>query len=404
MKIILTMASAAILLGALTSCTKDPQQALGPPAGARSASKTLPAADDCGVAVAPPSQRVDLITPTFSHPLDATNPLFPVGNLDRVVLLGLEEGEPFRTETTRMRGTKTLLVNGTTVKTLISQYVAWKDRRIEEVAIDLYGQDDEGNVWYFGEDVFNYEDGVVVDDEGTWQAGKHFPVAMIMPADPQTGNVWRPENACPIVFEEVTATKTGVNVDGPRGRVAGALLVTELHMDGTFEDKIFAPGYGEFSTGSGQDIEALALAIPTDFLGGNVPEDLDHLSDGAEQMFALALNGNWQQIAALFDEMEENWNDYEATDVPPLLAVEMNDAIDALDGAIDASDGDGARQGAVDVALACLDFELRYKSRAEIDRDLIEVWSLQLQIDQAAHDVGGIRSDRETIRIIRSRL
>ena len=35
-------------------------------------------------------------------------------------------------------------------------------------------------------------------------------------------------------------------------------------MDGTTEDKTFAPGYGEFYTAGGGDVEALALAVPTD--------------------------------------------------------------------------------------------------------------------------------------------
>ena len=402
MKILRIVACIAVLACMVTSCAKNSQPL--DPQVANTKSPGPVADDDCGLPVAPPGQRVDLITPVFSNPLDADNPLFPVGVLDRAVLLGLSEGEPFRSETTRLSGTEPIMVNGVRVRTIISQYVAWIDRRIAEVALDWYGQDDQGNVWYFGEDVFNYEDGVVADREGTWRAGKQFPVAMIMPANPQVGDVWRPENACPVVFEEVTALQTGVKVDGPRGKVAGALLVRELHMDGGTEDKTFAPGYGEFFTGNGQDVEALAVAVPTDFLGGSIPEDLDDLSDAADEMFSLARNGAWNSIEDLFDEMEEDWQDFEATGVPPILATEMNDAIDALEEAISASSRAEARQGAIDVALACLDFELQYEPRTDIDRDLIEVWTMQLELDKEAGDHGGIRSDMETIRVIRDRL
>jgi hypothetical protein len=363
--------------------------------------------DGCGdLPVAPESVRVDLIDPTFSDPLDADNALFPVGELDRAVLLGLSDGEPFRAETTRLRGTKTIVIDGTPVEVIISQYVAWEDRQIHEVAYDWYGQDDEGNVWYFGEDVFNYEDGVVADNEGSWIAGVDGPPAMIMPANPQVGDVWRPENACPVVFEEVTAIATDVTVDGPSGPVSGALMVRELHMDGGLEDKTFAPGYGEFSTGSkaSGDLEALVVAVPADFVGGDVPESLDELGDGAEEMFAATRNGGWKRIATLFDAMEDAWSDYEATGVPPLVAAEMDDAMGALEEAIDGHDRKEARQAAVDVALACLDFELRHEPREEIDLDLIEVWSLQLQIDTSAHDDAAVASDLETIRVIRERL
>lgn len=397
-----------ILASALTGCGDNPADSgggLNPLSAPGVGPPPFADRDGCnGLPTAPESLRVDLIEPSFTNPTAASNPLFPAGELDRAVLLGRADGEPFRSETTRLPGTQTIIIDGEPVETVISQYVAWVDGRIDEVALDWYGQDDEGNVWYFGEDVFNYEEGVVVDTEGTWRAGEDGPVAMIMPADPQVGNVWRPENACPIVFEEVTALDTNVTVEGPSGPVTGALIVRELHMDGSLEDKTFAPGYGEFSTGSGLNIEALAVAVPADFLGGEVPEDLDDLSDAAESMFGLARRGDWREIASLFEEMEEDWEDYEATGVPPLLAAEMNDAIEALDEAIAARDRTQARQAAVHIAFAGVDFELRYEERTDIDLDLIEVWSLQLQIDRAAHDRGGIRSDLETIRVIRDRL
>lgn len=404
-----SIAFLAVLALALAGCADnsmnygDESSLRGVPGGGLN--PVLPDGDGClGLPTAPDSLRVDLFAPTFTNPTAATNPLFPVGELERAVLLGRADGEPFRAETTRLPGTRTIILNGEPVATIVSQYVAWLDGRIEEVALDWYGQDEAGNVWYFGEDVFNYEDGVVVDTEGTWLAGEDGPVAMIMPADPQIGNVWRPENACPIVFEEVTALDTGVTVMGPSGPVPGALIVSELHMDGTYEDKTFAPGYGEFSTGSGPNLEALAVAVPTDFIGGSVPEDLDDLSDGAETMFHLARRGSWREIESLFEEMEEDWADYAATGVPPLLAAAMDDAIETLDEAVDARNRREVRQAAVDIAFAGIDFELRHEERTDIDLDLIEVFSLQLQIDRAAHDRGAIRSDLESIRVIRDRL
>ncbi|MDT5245463.1 MAG: hypothetical protein QOD36_2839, partial [Mycobacterium sp.] len=64
-----------------------------------------------------------------------------------------------------------------TVDTAVIQYVAYLDGRIHEVAIDWYAQADDGSVWYFGEDVFNYEDGKVADTNGTWVAGDTTPAA-----------------------------------------------------------------------------------------------------------------------------------------------------------------------------------------------------------------------------------
>ncbi|MGH9991879.1 MAG: hypothetical protein ACREAZ_04450 [Nitrososphaera sp.] len=120
------------------------------------------------ITVAQDDQRVDLVMPTFSNPTYITNPLFPISNLHSAILLGNVEGEPFRTETTLLPDTRIIEWEGQKVETLVSQYVAFIDGRIEEVALDHYAQADDGSVWYFGEDVFNYEDGVVTDTEGTW--------------------------------------------------------------------------------------------------------------------------------------------------------------------------------------------------------------------------------------------
>jgi len=66
-------------------------------------------------------------------------------------------------------------IPGQFVRVLVSEYVAYLDGRIEEVALDFYAQADDGSVWYFGEDVFNYEGGAVADLSGTWLAGKEGP-------------------------------------------------------------------------------------------------------------------------------------------------------------------------------------------------------------------------------------
>ena len=99
---------------------------------------------------------------------------------------------------------------------------------------------------------------------------------MIMPSDPKVGDVYRPENIPGFVFEEVTVKSTDKTLDGPCVPSTG-LVVEELHMDGTTEDKTFAPGYGEFYTAGGGDVEALALAVPTDAASGPTPAELQTL-------------------------------------------------------------------------------------------------------------------------------
>jgi hypothetical protein len=214
--------------------------------------------DEC-LPVAPDGDRVDLVTPVFSKPTPITNPLHPTSEVKQVIMGGQVDGKPFRTEVTLLPGTKPLQWRGQTVDTAIIQYVAYSDGRIHEVAIDSYAQADDGSVWYFGEDVSNFEDGKVADTKGTWVASDKTPAAMIMPAKPTVGNIYRPENAPEVVFEEVRVQKVDQTVSGPSGNISGAIEVMELHMDGTREGKVFAPGYGEFSTGTpGGDLEAVS--------------------------------------------------------------------------------------------------------------------------------------------------
>jgi len=125
-----------------------------------------------GIDTAPRSRRVDLDQPPFSDPTAVTNPLFPSGKLAQVVQLGNEGGEELRVEITPLPSTKTIEWKGQRIETLVSHFIAYLDGRIVETAVDFFAQADDGAVWYLGEDVFNYEDGVVADNEGTWLAGR----------------------------------------------------------------------------------------------------------------------------------------------------------------------------------------------------------------------------------------
>jgi hypothetical protein len=373
--------------------------------GGSAADDAQPAAADADTPTqptAPDSQRVDLETPSFTEPTAVDNPLFPIGELHSAVLLGNEERNPLRIETVLLPEPKVIEVDGQDVETLVSQFVSYVDGRIHEVALDWYAQDDAGNVWYFGEDVFNYEDGVVADTDGTWIAGEDGPIGMIMPADPQVGQAYRPENIPDFVFEEVVVKAVDLPVDGPRGPVAGAMVGTENHLlEGHFEDKTFAPGYGEFRSGVGANLEALALAVPTDALPGGVPAELDTIARGAADVFAAAGGGDWAAAASTLDAMNAAWAAHQAAGgVPPLLAVQMSDALDSLAGnalvpAVADRNPEGARNAALDVEMAALDLQLQHRPPAEIDLGRFGIWADQLVVDAASDepDAGLIAGD-----------
>jgi hypothetical protein len=366
------------------------------------------AQDACGThsgrGCAPQTERVDTTVPIFSNPTRITNPLFPISDLHSVVLLGHVDGKPFRTETTLLPQTETVQWRGQAIEVLVSQYLAYRDGHITEVALDRYAQDDDGSVWYFGEDVFDYTDGTVSATEGTWLAGRDGPPAMIMPAQPAVGDVYRPENAPNIVFEEVTVKSVDETVDGPFGSVDGGLVVDELHSDGSHEPKVFAPGYGEFRTSGGGDLEALTLAVPADALDGLPSVELNTLHSGAIAILEAARLAEWEGGAATIDRIDAAWDVVKGDEPPPKpIAALVTKALRDLRSAVAAHEVAATSQGALDLAQSALDLELRHRTPAEVDAARFELWTQQLRVDAAKNDHEAVAADVAALEWIRDR-
>lgn len=365
---------------------------------------TIPQPDVADLPVRPEAERVDLAMPIFSNPAAVTNPLFPVASQASVLLLGQVDDQPFRTEVTLLPETRIIQWNGQQVEVLVSQYVAYLDGRIHEVAYDYYAQADDGSVWYFGEDVFNFADGAIVDTHGTWIAGTDGPAAMIMPAQPKVGDVYRPENIPGLVFEEVVVMAVDESLDGPFGPIDGGLVVEELHMDGTREDKTFAPGYGEFYTASDSDVEALALAVPTDAISQSAPTDVKTLETAALAAFDAAGNDNWESVNSAVTDVAAGWDRVQAGEVPRLVEPILDEAIQALTEATDQRNADVARQAAIDVARSSLDMQLRHRPVPEVDLARFDLWLAQVLVDAATEDAAGMRADFFSLDYVRDRI
>ena len=347
------------------------------------------ATTDACLPVAPDSERVDLGTPTFSNPTSITNPLHPTSLVLQTIYGGHVDGEPFRTEVSLMPGTKPITWRGNTIETAIVQYVAYLDGRIHEVALDWYAQADDGSVWYFGEDVFNYEDGMVADTKGTWITNESTPAAMIMPAEPRVGNVYRPENAPGIAFEEVRVDKVEQELAGPSGKISGAIEVNELHMDGTREGKVFAPGYGEFSTGNpAGDLEAASLASPTDLRQGAAPTEFAALSTDVGGVYEAAADSDIDQLRQARADLGTSWDGLRARKIPPQMDSQMRVDIDALDAAIGEEDWEAIHSAALRIAQNELDLRLLYAPVIDVDLARLKLWTRQLPVDLADGDTG----------------
>ena len=80
------------------------------------------------------------------------------------------------------------------VETVVYWDRVWLDDVLIEDTRDYLAQDAEGNVWYFGEAVDNYENGTLKDHAGSWLAGVDGAKPGIwMKADPTVGQQYRQE-------------------------------------------------------------------------------------------------------------------------------------------------------------------------------------------------------------------
>ena len=150
---------------------------------------------------------------------------------------------------------------------VVVQDVVELDGEIIEDTFDWFAQDAAGNVWYFGEISKNYEDGELVDIEGSWKAGEDGAIpGIVMPATPQVGSVYRQEYALGEAEDMATVISLGEeSVVVPYGEFSDDVLkageYTPLEPD-AYEYKYYAPGVGmvmEVDPESGERVELVEI-------------------------------------------------------------------------------------------------------------------------------------------------
>ncbi len=216
----------------------------------------------------------------------------------------------------------------------------------------------------------------------------------------------RAENLPGNSFEEVHVTKIDQTFNGPSGPVSGGMVALEIHQDAAPSDKLFAPGYGEFRSTDGPDVEAMALASPTDSLPGGVPAELGTISNGADRIFGspLATTLEWNRAKQRAQRMLEAWIAFRAGDVPPRLVKPTSVALRNLIAQIEARSRSKTRDAAIDAAYASNDLQLRYRSVIKIDSRRFELWVRRALVDATAGSLGGTRSDVVTLEWLRDRI
>jgi hypothetical protein len=121
------------------------------------------------------------------------------------------------------------------------------DGELAEDTFDWFAQDTEGNVWYFGEDSKEIEDGQVVSTEGSWEAGvgDNEP-GIIMLAHPKVGLAYHQEIAPDVAEDMARVLSLKASPEVPYGSFDTCVGTMEWSLieHGVREKKSYCPGVG----------------------------------------------------------------------------------------------------------------------------------------------------------------
>jgi hypothetical protein len=175
---------------------------------------------------------------------DIDNPYMPLRPGTRWVYEGEgDDGESERIEVEVTDDTRQVM--GVTVA--VVHDTEFVEGEMVEDTYDWFAQDAEGNVWYFGEETAEYEDGEVVSTAGAWEAGVDgAQPGIVMRAAPRVGDTYRQEFYAGEAEDMGEVIELDRTVTVPFGSFDGVLVTrdwTPLEPD-VEENKFYAPGVG----------------------------------------------------------------------------------------------------------------------------------------------------------------
>jgi hypothetical protein len=187
-----------------------------------------------------------------------TNPLFPLVP-GTVFDYKVQE----TTETVKVTVlSETKLIKGITCVVVHDQ--ASSGGQVVEDTFDWYAQDDEGNVWYMGEDTTAFDAGAM-SKEGSWEYGVDGALpGIVMKGTPKVGDTYRQEYRKGEAEDEGEVLSLDASVTVPYGTFTGCVQTrdfTALEPD-TEENKYYCPNVGQvraIATKGGPETEDLLM-------------------------------------------------------------------------------------------------------------------------------------------------
>ncbi len=134
------------------------------------------------------------------------------------------------------------------IETRVIEEREYKDGRLVEISRNFFAMATETkDVFYFGEDVDDYENGKISGHAGQWRAGKDDARAgLYMPGNPVKGMQYYMEFHPGVAMDRAEIFDTDATVETPAGIFRRSLIVTESSPlePGDESYKRYAPGIG----------------------------------------------------------------------------------------------------------------------------------------------------------------
>lgn len=223
-----------VVLVTAVACTNSNQSAVAP----TNAPQTVSSED---------TYTVEMNPEDFVATVD--NPYFPRIPGTRYVYEGITIDGLERVEIEILHETRTVMG----IQATIMHDVVYLNGELIEETYDWFAQDRTGNVWYLGEAVDNYEDGVLTDHHGAWEAGVDGALpGIVMFANPanHVGETMRQEYYVGQAEDHANILSATEQITVPIGsfdNVVQTYDYTPLDPEAQ-EHKFFAAGIGEIRT------------------------------------------------------------------------------------------------------------------------------------------------------------
>ena len=171
------------------------------------------------------------------------NKYFPLKPGTTLVYEGKTEDGMERIEVTTTSDTRRVMG----VECVVVRDKVFLDGSLIEDTFDWYAQDEKGNVWYFGENTKEYENGEVKSTSGSWEAGKDgAKPGIYMQADPKVGETYRQEYYEGEAEDMAKVLSLDESATVPYGSFDKLLMTRDWNPlePGVIEQKYYAPGIG----------------------------------------------------------------------------------------------------------------------------------------------------------------